>query len=224
MLLDNKSHGRVIDELRVSLDANSKMAVLTALFSVFGYSALSRVTVDQFYGIEFEEFPARIAEVAMWMTDHLANNELNEAFRLNYARIPLKDTAHIRHGDALEVDWADVIAPARCSYIMGNPPFVGQSHQTPLQREQMARVIDAPSKRAGSLDYVAAWFLKAGAFVNGEQRGHPQPLQQGLEGSSSAPSSSPLHAFVEGPGVAPLLPGQPPHPHRLRIHKLDHAG
>ena len=57
---------------------------------------LSRVTVDQFYGIEHEEFPARIAEVAMWMMDHIANNELNQAFRLNYARIPLKDSAHMR--------------------------------------------------------------------------------------------------------------------------------
>ena len=66
---------------------------------------LSRVNVDQFYGIEIEEFPARIAEVAMWMTDHLANNELNEAFRLNYARIPLKDSrahpAWRRAGDRL---------------------------------------------------------------------------------------------------------------------------
>src|SRR5690606_39972788 len=109
---------------------------------------LSRVTVDQFYGIEFEEFPARIAEVAMWMMDHIANNEINEAFRLNYARIPLKDSAHILHDDALEADWAALLPPEKCSYIMGNPPFGGQSYQTPFQRAQMARVINAPSGRA----------------------------------------------------------------------------
>jgi hypothetical protein len=126
---------------------------------------LSRVTVDQYYGIEIEEFPARIAEVAMWMTDHLSNNEYNEAFQGNSARIPLRDSAHILHADALDTDWATLIAPDKCHYIMGNPPFIGQSFQTPAQREQMARIIDAPSKRAGSLDYVAAWFIKAGQFI-----------------------------------------------------------
>ncbi len=131
---------------------------------------LSRVTVDQFYGIEYEEFPARIAEVAMWMMDHIANNEINEAFRLNYARIPLKDSAHILHADALETDWSALLPPDRCSYIMGNPPFVGQSFQTPFQRLQMARVIDAMSGRAGSLDYVAAWFIKAGQYLQTNRR------------------------------------------------------
>ncbi len=150
-----------------------ELACLKALYGdqMTDVSLLSRVTVDQFYGIEFEEFPARIAEVAMWMTDHLANNELNEAFRLNYARIPLKDTAHIRHGDALEVDWADVIVPTRCSYIMGNPPFVGAKFQTELQRAQVRRIAGLGGS-GGTLDYVAAWFLKAGAFVNG----NPSPL------------------------------------------------
>lgn len=131
---------------------------------------LSRVTVDQFYGIEYEEFPARIAEVAMWMMDHIANNELNEAFRTNYARIPLTGGATILHGDALEVDWADLLPPERCSYIMGNPPFVGQSYQTPFQRGQMARIINAPSGRAGSLDYVTAWFIKAGQYIQSNKR------------------------------------------------------
>lgn len=126
---------------------------------------LCRVSVDQFYGVEYEEFPARIAEVAMWMMDHIANNEINEAFRLNYARIPLKDSAHILHGDALETDWETILLPEQCSYIMGNPPFIGQSHQSPFQREQIARVINAPNGKAGSLDYVGAWFIKAAKFL-----------------------------------------------------------
>ncbi|ASY43155.1 SAM-dependent methyltransferase [Sphingobium xenophagum] len=131
---------------------------------------LSRVTVDQFYGIEYEEFPARIAEVAMWMMDHISNNAINEAFRLNYARIPLKDSAHILHGDALEADWAALLPPEKCSYIMGNPPFIGQSYQSLLQRDQMARVINATNGKAGSLDYVAAWFIKAGQYVQDNRR------------------------------------------------------
>lgn len=125
---------------------------------------LSRVTVDQFYGIEYEEFPARIAEVAMWMMDHIANNAINEAFRLNYARIPLKDSAHILHADALETDWSTLLAPERCSYIMGNPPFVGAKFQTQTQREQVRKIAGLGGS-GGTLDYVAAWFIKAGPFV-----------------------------------------------------------
>ncbi|HOA48926.1 MAG TPA: N-6 DNA methylase [Novosphingobium sp.] len=124
---------------------------------------LSRVTVDQFYGIEYQEFPARIAEVAMWMMDHIANNEINEAFRLNYARIPLKDSAHILHGDALETDWSSLLPPQRCSYIMGNPPFVGAKFQSEFQRKQV-RAVAGLGGSGGTLDYVAAWFIKAGQF------------------------------------------------------------
>jgi hypothetical protein len=145
-----------------------ELAVLHELWDgqrVTDIALFSLVNVDQFYGIEFEEFPARIAEVAMWMTDHIANNILSLAFGQSFARIPLKQSAKIIHGDALEVDWAKLLPPEKCHYIMGNPPFVGQSYQSPFQREQMARVINAPSGKAGSLDYVAAWFIKAGQYM-----------------------------------------------------------
>ena len=130
---------------------------------------LSRVTVDQFYGIEYEEFPAKIAEVAMWMMDHIANNAINEAFRLNYARIPLKDSAHILHGDALEADWADLLRPEKCSYIMGNPPFVGKKEQSSKQKKQLNAIL-RPSIGSGTLDYVAAWFVKSGDYVQSNRR------------------------------------------------------
>lgn len=157
---------------------------------------MSQVTVDQFYGIEFEEFPARIAEVAMWMADHIANNWMNEAFNTNIARIPLKGGATILHGDALESDWAELLPPEKCSYIMGNPPFIGQSYQSPFQREQMARVINAPSGRAGSLDYVAAWFIKAGQYMN-----HlPSPLAE--EGARLGEAQPSLVAAGEGAGAS----------------------
>lgn len=130
---------------------------------------LSRVTVDQFYGIEYEEFPARIAEVAMWMMDHIANNAINEAFRLNYARIPLKDSAHILHGDALEADWSSLLPPEKCTYIMGNPPFIGAKYQSDFQRAQVRRIAGLGGS-GGTLDYVAAWFIKAGQFVQVNRR------------------------------------------------------
>lgn len=130
---------------------------------------LSRVNVGQFFGIEYQEFPVRIAEVAMWMMDHIANNEINEAFRLNYARIPLSDTAHILHADALETDWSSLLPPERCSYIIGNPPFVGAKFQSEEQRKQVRRIA-ALGGTGGTLDYVAAWFIKAGQFVKANPR------------------------------------------------------
>lgn len=130
---------------------------------------MSQVTVDQFYGIEFEEFPARIAEVAMWMADHIANNWINEAFNTNIARIPLKGGATILHGDALETDWAELLPPEKCSYIMGNPPFIGAKFQSEFQRAQVRRIANLGGS-GGTLDYVAAWFIKAGQYLQSNKR------------------------------------------------------
>lgn len=127
-------------------------------------SVLSKIDVDQFYGIEFEEFPSRIAEVALWMMDHIMNNRLSLAFGQNYARIPLKTSPHIHYADALETDWANVLPPERCSYVFGNPPFVGAKYQSEKQREQVRRIA-ALGGSGGTLDYVCAWFLKAGEYV-----------------------------------------------------------
>ena len=173
-----------------------ELAALRILYpqDIIDAALLSRVTVDQFYGIEYEEFPARIAEVAMWMMDHIANNEINEAFRTNYARIPLKDSAHIFHGDALQVDWADLLPPEKCHYIMGNPPFVGAKFQSEFQRAQVRRIAGLGGS-GGTLDYVAAWFIKAGQYMAGSTSPLPQaggvgggPLPSLLE---SAPSAHP---------------------------------
>jgi hypothetical protein len=138
----------------------------------FYAATLSRVDVDQFAGIELFEFPARIAETAMWMMDHIMNNALSQAFGQVYARIPLKKSPVIRHGDALEVDWADVLPPDRCDYVLGNPPFIGAKYQSAQQRLQV-RSIAGLGGTGGTLDYVCAWFIKAGAYVNaGGKRAH----------------------------------------------------
>lgn len=127
-------------------------------------ATLSKVDVNQFYGIEIGEFPARIAEVALWMMDHIMNVRLSLEFGQAYARIPLVASPHIKHGDALEMDWAGVLPPAECSYLLGNPPFIGAKYQTEKQRGQV-RQIAALGGSGGTLDFVAAWFLKAGAYV-----------------------------------------------------------
>ncbi|MCC5997272.1 MAG: class I SAM-dependent DNA methyltransferase [Oceanicaulis sp.] len=135
-------------------------------------TGLSRVDVDQFAGIELFEFPARIAETAMWMMDHIMNNALSQAFGQVYARIPLTKSPVIHHGDALEADWADVLAPEQCDYVLGNPPFIGAKYQSAAQRQQV-RALAGLGGTGGTLDYVCAWFIKAGAYVNaGGKRAH----------------------------------------------------
>ena len=125
---------------------------------------LSVVDVDQFYGIELGEFPAHIAEVALWMMDHIMNNRLSLEFGQTYTRIPLEKSPHIQHGDALETDWSELLPPEECSYVLGNPPFGGAKSQSPEQREQVRRIA-ALGKSGGTLDYVTAWFIKAGEYV-----------------------------------------------------------
>jgi hypothetical protein len=127
-------------------------------------AVFSRVDVDQFYGIELSEFPARIAEVALWMMDHIMNNMLTVEFGDPYLRIPLKKSPHIHHADALETDWGSVLPPAQCSYVLGNPPFGGAKYQSEKQREQVRRVARLGGS-GGTLDYVTAWYIMAGEYL-----------------------------------------------------------
>ena len=136
-----------------------------------GWAAdLSQLNVDQFYGIELGEFPARIAETALWMMDHIMNNRLSLEFGQTFVRIPLETSPNIVHGDALELDWEGVLKPERCSYLFGNPPFVGQSYQSKAQREQMRKLTNPHGKTGSPLDYVGAWFLKAASYGTGAVR------------------------------------------------------
>jgi hypothetical protein len=132
----------------------------------FDVADLSQVDVNQFYGIEIEEFPVRIAEIALWMMDHIMNMRLSEALGGYFPRFPLKASPSIKNADALEIDWATVLDPAQCTYVLGNPPFGGAKYQTDAQRAQVARIA-AFVKKQGTLDYVTAWFMKAGAYIQG---------------------------------------------------------
>jgi N-6 DNA Methylase len=122
------------------------------------------INVDQFYGIEIEEFPAQIAQVALWLTDHQINRALSDEFGKHFDRLPLVSTPHIHFGNALQVDWEDVLPAARCSYVLGNPPFVGAKYMSDEQRADVARVF-AGIDNAGLLDFVAAWYVKAARYM-----------------------------------------------------------
>ena len=152
----------VLKELRAYRDDTETGELNVATF-------LSVVNVDQFYGIEIGEFPTHIAETALWMMDHIMNNRLSLEFGQTFVRIPLTESPHILHADALDTDWASLLPAADCAYVFGNPPFVGAKFQTAQQRAQV-RGIAGLGGSGGTLDYVAAWLLKAGAYITGQTR------------------------------------------------------
>jgi hypothetical protein len=128
-----------------------------------------QVDVDKFYGIEIEEFPAQIAQVALWLTDHQMNMKVSEEFGQYFRRLPLIHSASIYCGNALQVDWNKVIPAEHVDYILGNPPFVGKKEQSTEQKADMDLMFGS-IKGAGVLDYVTAWYLKAVHYVKGDDR------------------------------------------------------
>lgn len=138
-----------------------------------------KVDVHQFHGIEIEEWPSQIARVAMWLIDHQMNLLVGSTFGQTVVRIPLIKSANIFHGNALRVDWNTVLSSDACSYLIGNPPFLGHSYQSKAQKEDMALVMKGISG-AGILDFVAAWYVKAAQYMD----------------SATSLDSSPIAAFV----------------------------
>ena len=128
--------------------------------------SLSIIDVDAFYGIEIDEWPARIAEVAMWLMDHQMNIRLSEAFGQYFVRLPLTKSPTIVCGNALRLDWKDILAPQKCSYVLGNPPFVGKKEQNDEQKEDMG-IVFKNVKGAGLLDYVSCWYVNCANYIRG---------------------------------------------------------
>jgi len=132
-------------------------------------SYLSLIDVDSFYGIEYEDFPAQIATVALWLTDHQANMRLSAEFGLSYVRLPLRKTPNIRHANALRLDWSELVSTdgnetETTLYILGNPPFVGKDKRSAEQTADMD-VACAGVTNYRTLDYVAAWYVRVARFI-----------------------------------------------------------
>lgn len=122
-------------------------------------STVVRCNVSQFFGIEIEEFPSQIARVAMWLVDHQMNMLVSEHFGVHFARIPLTQSAHIDHANALQVDWPVT------DFILGNPPFKGKKEQTKEDKKDLMAVC-YDIKGAGNLDFVCSWYVKAARLMN----------------------------------------------------------
>jgi len=129
-------------------------------------SHMLKVSVEQFYGIECEDFPCQIAQVGMWLVDHQMNLEVSDRFGQYFARLPLSQSATIFHGNALRLDWESVVLKGELSYILGNPPFVGHQWRNAEQAEDMD-IVYSNSGKYGKLDYVCSWYKKATDYMAG---------------------------------------------------------
>jgi hypothetical protein len=209
-------------ELEVLRHVRKSDQLMLDVFQLIG------VNVDQFHGIEIEEWPARIAEVAIWLTDHQMNLKVSEEFGQYFARLPLKKAPHIVHGNALRIDWRDVVPPKRLSYLLGNPPFLGHHYQSDEQKENQQSVM-GHLRSFGVLDFVCNWYVRAvdymadnpairTAFVStnsitqGEQAGilWPDLFRRGVkihfahrtfQWSSEARGRAAVHCVIVGFGI-----------------------
>lgn len=123
-----------------------------------------RLDVDRFYGIELHEFPAQIAQLALWLCDHQMNQEASRAFGRAVLRLPLRATPNVESGNALRMDWREVAPRERVSFVVGNPPFGGARMKSRGQAEDVGLVFGRPM---GELDYVACWYRKAAGYIDG---------------------------------------------------------
>ena len=125
-----------------------------------------RVSIQQFFGIEINDFAVSVAKTALWIAESQMWEETKDIFFADWDFLPLKTYTHIHEGDALKMDWNKVIENYGCDYIIGNPPFVGPKKLTPEQKEDRA-VVFKDVKRAGMLDFVACWYAKATEYMQG---------------------------------------------------------
>ncbi len=128
-----------------------------------------KVSINQFFGIEIHDFAVSVAQVAMYIAENQMLQQMNDELALNVNAFPLKNYARVVRANALRVDWLNVFgkdAPAHFDFIIGNPPFVGYSNQSDEQKADMRRIF-ADNRKAGKLDYVAAWYKKAADFIQG---------------------------------------------------------
>ncbi len=133
----------------------------------FDVTTASRMSVARMYGIELQPFAAEVAQLSLWVVDHLANMELGGKFGQPFAKLPLLEAPHIAKGqDALEIDWNEVVPREQLTYILGNPPFIGARVMEDKQRDQIERLFDGV-RGAGNLDYVCGWYAKATEYIQG---------------------------------------------------------
>ena len=124
-----------------------------------------KVSIGQFYGIEINDFAVTVAKTALWIAESQMMHETEEILRMNLDFLPLKSYTNIIEGNALRIDWNDVVDKNELNYIMGNPPFIGARLMNENQKEDISNIFKK-IKGAGNLDYVSCWYKKATNYID----------------------------------------------------------
>lgn len=139
------------------------------VFGGFGVGNPIQVSISQFYGIEINDFAVTVAKTALWIAESQMMKETEDVVHMQLEFLPLKTNAFIVEGNALKLNWEEVVPKNELSYIMGNPPFLGYSMQNESQKKDILAVyIDENGKTyktAGKIDYVSAWYFKASEYI-----------------------------------------------------------
>lgn len=146
---------------------NDALRCLTDQITLGDFSNPVQVSIHQFYGIEINDFAATVAKTALWIAESQMLKETEDIIAHQIDFLPLKSYANITEGNALRLDWEDVVPREKLDYIMGNPPFVGKKERTPSQTSDLISVIGSDIRGVGNLDYVAGWYVKAAEYMHG---------------------------------------------------------
>lgn len=133
-----------------------------ALGELGSANSIIKVNLSQFYGIEINDFAVAVAKTALWIAESQMLKETEAIVYHNINFLPLKSYVNIVEGNAIRINWEDIIDPQDCSYIMGNPPFIGNSRLDEEQQKDRSSLFD---DRAGELDYVCCWYKKAAKYI-----------------------------------------------------------
>lgn len=147
-----KLENRVIESLQgdqVSFDVDTE--------------SLIRVSISQFYGIEINDFAVSVAKTALWIAEEQMMEATQEIVLAPFDFLPLKSNSNIHEGNALRMGWNDVLPAEKCSFICGNPPFIGYSNHSKDQQEDRAMLFG----KVKTVDYVACWYKKASEYMKG---------------------------------------------------------
>lgn len=124
-----------------------------------------QVSINQFYGIEINDFAVTVAKTALWIAESQMMKETEDVVHMTLDFLPLKTNAYITEGNALEIPWDEVIQPYELNYIMGNPPFIGSSIKSKAEQQKKDKEKVFGDAKAGKLDYVACWYKKASDYI-----------------------------------------------------------
>ena len=144
---------------------NEVIRMLQGEQMVMGVADPIKVSISQFYGIEINDFAVTVAKTALWIAESQMMKETEEIVLMNLDFLPLKTNANIIEGNALRLDWEEIVPKQKLNYIMGNPPFVGKKKQNKVQKNDLVSVFASSAKGIGNLDYVTGWYKKASLFI-----------------------------------------------------------